>query len=1146
MTTRVGSDSGNIELDSVLSKNDLWLSYVAKAEKRQGSEETENSAKSRESERTEENLSVDDIRKKYDIPDFTKDGLMSIKVDGDKTLGEKAAEDFIQGIRDDVKSGKLSEDSDEAKLVDLMDAQGAVDHGYELFGYIELIESGGSTYRQSQTDPTRLSGEDVKEIVDEDKLAEEISSLMQKESIGKRYDESLKGAIDAVPDDKLKTISDKVDKALFEPGTKDPNLEFEEYVIAMKAKAEATNDEALSDKVQKEVDNYFEALQALDPEAYTARKQAFDQNMMTYQLDSYMENPDSVDAENVKTGLRDTIDILQGGINGALQTLDKSDKSYNAYQTLNKDLESFKQSLSDLSAGDHKKLADSLRLATEVTNRPGISQAEKDKLFQSIINDNLKSLPDADRGTFKKVLDSASSSGTLGALSGTMSLISGGMQLANGGWNEMSSDERVSAVRDLVGALSFGNDFAKFGSNIIETLSGKVEVPGVPDGVPRTNATAWLGLLGDNFPDIWKSGADAKADIFSEAISARVDRASEGLGDRGIPLDDLDENGRRNFAQMAESLGNQMVDTGTRSSNTDIAKNAGRSFLRFMGGAGLDITGGVMDLVTGVKKLKDADNALEKAGAGLQIGAGSSLTGMSIANTVSMFAPNGSNLAANIGGVGTRVMSGVFMGMRVAGPVLGVVGSIFGIAGSLIAEAVNHKKMQKLTDSQGEFFKDLSEYGVTESDWGDKLEYARYASYMYGGRDAPDGESLFDYQAKEWEHFQETDDKKGSSLSRLAPYLHKDGDPGTENLWEKHLTGGTTQQTGKDHTSKKDDWRPWSDTDMEAGNKDLGTDELLWNSRKDAMMTLYGEDFFAEHQEEIKTIATVWDDWNGKDEIVSRDDLKDIVADKGRSQKERGAAQFLLDENGFYDGLDSLKHGGDGDAKISTNDLDSWLSELDKGSVSDYRQEAAASDYGSDFLKEHEKELQVIAERWNDWNGKDDIVSRDDLENIVDDKGRSDDERDAARFLLDDDGFFGTLDSFQKGGDGDGKISTKDFDHWFDTIGEGDLDGYRQATVVGEYDADFHRDNDDKLGAIVKYWDDWNGKDDIVSRNDLQKIADDESRSDGERDAARLLLDDDGLFATLDTFKKSDGSDDKISTKDLNAWLETIGVEQRA
>ncbi|MDH4574290.1 hypothetical protein [Salinicola acroporae] len=134
---------------------------------------------------------------------------------------------------------------------------------------------------------------------------------MQKESISKRYDDSLQGAIESVPDDKREAISDKVNEALFDADGK-ANLDFEDYVIAMKEKAEATDDEALSDGIQAEVDNYFEALQALEPDRYKDRKQTFDQNMMTHQLDGYMENPDSVDAENVSTGLRDTIDIVQG------------------------------------------------------------------------------------------------------------------------------------------------------------------------------------------------------------------------------------------------------------------------------------------------------------------------------------------------------------------------------------------------------------------------------------------------------------------------------------------------------------------------------------------------------------------------------------------------------------------------------------------------------------------------------------------------------------------------------------------------------------------------------------------------------------------------------------------------------------------
>ncbi len=830
-----------------------WLEAIHDALERKASDATQDAASDAkaniDAKPETEGMSAEEIRDTYDIPDFTGDGVMQTKIDKDQTVGEKAAEDFIQGIRDDVKSGKLAEDSDEAKLVDLMDAQGAVDHGYDLFGYVELIESSKSTYRDAQEKPTHLNSDDVKDIVDDEKLAEQISGLMQKESIAKRYDDALDGALDKLPDDKRRALTEKMEKALFEPDSKTPNLDFEAYVIATQHKAAESGDDKLGERLQTEVDNYFEALNALDPDAYAKRKQAFDQNLMTSQLDSYLTNPESVDPENASSGLRSTLDIFQHGINAVLQQLDKGDKSYDAYKKLGDDLKNFKATLGGLGKEGDKALLKAFNLATDkleaLDQRGNVSQAEKEKVFNAIINDNLKDVasknPDGSKklaSSYKTFLHSASSTGTLSALTGTMSLISGGSQLANGGWDEMNSDQKLAAVRDLVSGLSFSNDFLRFGSNLAEGLSGyryneqgqKIDKEGQPlsrdgyvldsDGnktaekgkpLHKINATDWLGLLGENFPDIWQSSG--KTDALGKAISKAVNDASNTLGNTGIPTDGLSDAQKREIDKVAESIGKAQI--GGRYTDADFSKNLGKSFLRFMGGAGLDVTGGVIDIVSGVNKLKSADNALERAGAGLQIGAGSAASAMALANTISMFSSAGSNLAATIGNVGTKVMQGVFMGTRVAGPVLGVAGAVLGLAGTLIAEAINHKKMQKLTDKQGEFFQDLAGYGVTQEDWGDKVEYARYATFMYGGRDAPDDESLFDFQAEEWEHFKETPDEHGSSLNRLAPYLHVDGDPDSESLWEQNQAGKTTMPR-RDGVIKLDNWRPWGDTDLDA------------------------------------------------------------------------------------------------------------------------------------------------------------------------------------------------------------------------------------------------------------------------------------------------------------------------------------------
>ncbi len=225
-----------------------------------------------------------------------------------------------------------------------------------------------------------------------------------------------------------------------------------------------------------------------------------------------------------------------------------------------------------------------------------------------------------------------------------------------------------------------------------------------------------------------------------------------------------------------------------------------------------------MDIVSGARKLQNAKTELEKVDAAFSLSSGISGTGMGISNTVAMFAPKGAHLAAKLAGdVATTVVRGLAIGARVAGPVFAVAGVVFGIAGTMIAEAVEHAKRQKLTDSQGKFFKNLADAGVTQEDWGDKLEYARYATYMYGSRDTPQENSMFEFQADEWKHFKETKGEKGSSLARLAPYLHKDGDPQNKNLWKQFLAGGTSLGNRNGFNLNNDNLRPWDKTDREAG-----------------------------------------------------------------------------------------------------------------------------------------------------------------------------------------------------------------------------------------------------------------------------------------------------------------------------------------
>lgn len=255
---------------------------------------------------------------------------------------------------------------------------------------------------------------------------------------------------------------------------------------------------------------------------------------------------------------------------------------------------------------------------------------------------------------------------------------------------------------------------------------------------------------------------------------------------------------------------------------------------------------------------------------------------------------SGSDLAIANGSL--QIVSGaagtVAAGIGIAGLITPAIGAIagataplflitagLGIITGIISVFVDHQKKQKATDKEGQWFKDQAELGFAQNDWGDKLEYGRYSFYEYEGRDAPDDQSIFDYQAEEWKHFQETPQDQGSSMIRLDESLHKD---------KNGIVGENTNGLPMD---------------------------------------VYNKAYYDAHKEEIETIREKWDDWNGKDDIVSKKDFEKILNDG--DEKEKAAAEFILNDKGFFDLLDNLWKKDKRDTKLSTDDLDTWLKLID-------------------------------------------------------------------------------------------------------------------------------------------------------------------------------------------------------------------------
>ena len=437
-----------------------------------------------------------------------------------------------------------------------------------------------------------------------------------------------------------------------------------------------------------------------------------------------------------------------------------------------------------------------------------------------------------------------------------------------------------------------------------------------------------LRLDGDSINQMFEN--DNRPPPAAEVIDDAVDR-----------LNDTVRNSSVQGIVDTDTINSALGGADTPSIKPGLAAKIGGTLTKVLGVAP-DILS-VADIVMGGFTIKDAianNSDLGKAAGALQIISGVAGTTAGVIGTVGLFA----SIGALAGATGPLFLI-------TAG--LGLIGGIIGIF-------VDHEKKQKATDKEGQWFKDLAELGLTQEDWGDKLEYARYSFYEYDGRDAPAGQSIYDYQKDEWEHFKETPPEGGSSINRLDD--------------DKH-------------------------------------------------MAKYDKAFYEENREVIHTIRERWDDWNGKDDIVSKKDLEKI-ASGGGSDEEKAAAQFLLDNSGFWDQLDTQWGKGGQDSKVSTNDLNTWLKMVG----------AHQEDYGRAYYDEHKDIIETIRERWDAWNGKDAIVSKKDLDKIANGDG-SEAEKEAARFLLDNPGFFDQLDNLAKNDRRDGKISTGDLETWLKAIG---------------------------------------------------------------------------------------------------------------
>ncbi len=783
---------------------------------------------------------VDSIRKDFGIPSPSELSVFEQKTDvdvdekdaakGKLTVSELATKSLIEDYRKGVEDGSIAKDDPRAKLVRALEAKSAFENGRGITGYEETQGLFGGTWRESNDKQTQLTGADMQDIINGHALDTSLEELFSDPTISKDYSAKMEDAIGKIDREGLEK---KLEDLVFGKDSK-----YMEYIAELKERG-------LTHAAQADIAQVVQSLSALDPEKGKQAAAQLQTDALTMDLNNLVANPDTISEVNKTQATKDLFGLLK-----AIFKQESFDVPRRTIETIEKFIEGFING-----NVDEKAVMKAVNGAAQeaAANGGHIPKESLDK-YKAFI-------PMKDQEGFVGFLGKINSMGILGSLGGGVSLISGIYQLAGrGGALADTPIERLAVAKDFISFVGATSHFTTLGDSITKALGGEgkmADVLGLKQSVPEIwgdkglNGQALKDSVSKNsyvLPEIELQDFDRFTTDATREINQAADRIATGKGVNGSKFIE-------NFDPDVVDGVQTTVETQAKAaglSNLDNLKNIGKTVTRVLGPVA-DTFGGIADIVLGAFTIKDAvasGSDLGKAAGSLQVIGGAA--GLA---------------AGGIGIAGAFGIGGAALGAAAA-PLFLVGVALLGIGG-IVGYFLDHEKKQKATDAEGKWYKDLADDGLLQGDWGDKVEYARYSSYRYEGRDAPDDESIYDFQKSEWEHFKETEQSNGSSSNRLDEDLHVD----------KEMAG-------------------------------------------------YQREFYDENRDVIETIRSKWDDWNGKDSIVSDKDLRKYAADEGRAKEDREAAQFLLDNKGFFDLLDISAHDNGKDGKISNNDLNAWLGKV--------------------------------------------------------------------------------------------------------------------------------------------------------------------------------------------------------------------------
>lgn len=694
-------------------------------------------------------ISQTDNNIEIEVPESEATDFMNAETTEDgKTVGEL--------FHDNMKEAwsELDISDPRRQYYELLQAKGALIGGYGYLPYQTVDGLWGMDTTSYLPDPVIMDQASTYGLLNEKELSNKLAELSQNEQVIEGIDSFMQEAVDKIKD--KTALGDKIYNAMNSP-------EYMEMLEGMEpdgAKTRFANDlkslDYLDEKKANEIRSKF-----LD-------KGLIDEVTNIIESGNYSDEAlETAVNDHVKTGLQGTWSAIFG-----IAFTDRAVQNY------------LKNGQADLPA-DVKRGLDSYKAAVDVATKAIVDSIKANGTFDirdvssrlsNALTANNPNIPIETRNGAAALLQASMKNGVLPAIGGVLTATAAIYTL-----NENMGDtkeERMGAARLFMITLATSPAMALATTKTLEKIfnkpgmatmlglennsqlreaylkifpesDGAVSVPeptissldtreelrnAIGNTPPQLDEPAplpdWAADVEQWFDEIASGEGnearfvplpnDADMDL-KEAMEAPNDRITEVASKNGVTyqelLDELDEGNR------ASVMG--MVDERIRNMGVDPSDLDTSSKLRLVGtvlntvGGIADVAGGILDLALGamsIDTLRNNPDALpsEFAVASMQLLGGLSIAGMA-----------GTHLASMIAGPATASALGIASGA------LGIAGVAFGAIAMIITGVIAKEKQDQAAEDVRQDFRDWSALGVTEDDWGDKLNYVIHSRYEY-------------------------------------------------------------------------------------------------------------------------------------------------------------------------------------------------------------------------------------------------------------------------------------------------------------------------------------------------------------------------------------------------------------------------------